>query len=315
MQPGTIPTPCGPQPTMVRRPPSAPAASAPAPAANDEPAAPPDTGEPSVKTIDRAARLLRALTTHDWDGVALSELARQAGLGKATTHRLLSALIDVGFAYQDGASRRYRLGSGLGALARAAHQQDAAALAMPSLMRIAQASQDTAYASVREGVAAVCVGRAIGAFPIRTLSLNVGDRRPLGVGSGSLALLAFLPDTEIATIVERNRRWLADFPGFGPAELERLVRDTRRYGFSFIDGLVIPSMNAIGVPVRDASGAPIAALSIAAIADRIKGERIAELVGLLQREAATLAAVLQPPRRASTPAETGAADTPHHRGR
>ena len=262
--------------------------------AREQPPPAPEAAEPSVKTIDRAARLLRALTAQDWNGVPLSELAKQAGLGKATTHRLLSALIHVGFAYQDAVTRRYRAGAGLGALARAAHHQDAAALAMPALMRIAHASADTAYASVREGTAAVCVGRAIGSFPIRTLTLDVGDRRPLGVGSGSLALLAFLPDAEVAACIERNRRWLADYPGFAPGDLERLVDATRRDGFSLIDGRIIPSMNAIGVPVLDASGAPIAALSIAAISDRIKGKRIAELVRLLQGEASALAAVIAP---------------------
>ena len=82
-----------------------------------------------------------------------------------------------------------------------------AALAKPFLLRLAEQTQDTIYASVREGGAAVCVAREIGAFPIRTLSLEVGDLRPLGVGSGSLALFAFLPDQDIADIIAKNSAW------------------------------------------------------------------------------------------------------------
>jgi len=248
--------------------------------------------ESAVQTISRAADLLRALASAPAEGGMLSDLARRCDLGKATTHRLLTALIDVGFAFQEPATRRYRLSAGLAVLGHAAHQQDMAATAQLFVRRIAEATEDTAYASVREGAAAVCVAREIGAFPIRTLSLEVGHRRPLGVGSGSLALLAFLPDDEIEQILKRNEAWLGGYKAFDAAALRRFVAETRRNGYAFINGLLVPGMNAIGVPVLDAAKRPVAALSLAAIADRVKGARIRELVGVLQREAASLAAVL-----------------------
>jgi DNA-binding IclR family transcriptional regulator len=68
-----------------------------------------------------------------------------------------------------------------------------------------------------------------------------------------------------------------------------VVVESRRYGFAFVDGRRIPGMNAIGVPVFDASGGVVAALSLAGIVDRVSGDRIPELVGILQREAASLA--------------------------
>jgi DNA-binding IclR family transcriptional regulator len=255
-----------------------------------------EDGEPkeqgTVSTIDRAARLLQALASFGPEGAALTDVARRTELGKATVHRLLSALVAIGFAFQDTTSRRYRLGSRLGALAHAAHQHEVVALARPVLAQIARATGDTVYASVREGIAAVCVARELGSFPIRTLSLDVGHRRPLGIGSGSLALLAFLPDREIEVVLARNRRWLEDYPQFGGEELWRLIAETRRYGFSFIDGGIVPGMNAIGVPVLDRQRRPLAALSLAAIADRVSGDRITQLAQLLQQGAADLAAAL-----------------------
>ncbi|MGO4714028.1 IclR family transcriptional regulator [Bradyrhizobium sp. 2TAF24] len=247
----------------------------------------------AVKTIDRAAKLLAALVGEGERGAMLSDVARRTGLGKATVHRLLGALSDVGFVAQDATSRRYRLGVGLCLLATTARHRNVAALAHPFLERIARSTADTAYVSVREGFAAVCVGREVGAFPIRTLSLEVGHRRPLGIGSGSLAILAFLSDAEIDAAIAGNHRWLADYPRFNAEQLRALVAETRRYGFSFIDGQVIPGMNAIGVPVLDAEGRPLASLSVAAIAERLRGERIPEVVQLLQREAAELAALMR----------------------
>lgn len=252
-------------------------------ASNDD-----DGTEATVKTVSRAARLLRAVATHG-EGAMLSAVARETGLGKGTVHRLLSALIDAGLIFQDHETKRYRLGVGLALLGHAAHRQDLAALAKPFLLRLAEQTEDTIYASVREGAAAVCVAREIGAFPIRTLSLDVGHLRPLGVGSGSLALVAFLPDDEIAGMIDKNRAWLARYPGHSGKELLAMVAETRRRGFSFVDGRIVPGMNAMGVPILGADGRPAAALSLAAIADRVTGARVGELARMLSHEAGELA--------------------------
>lgn len=248
----------------------------------------PEADEPAVKTIDRAARMLRILAQGSSDGLPLSTVSRLSGFGKGTTHRLLSALVEAGFAFQEPATRRYRLGAGLTLLARMGQQQDVGAIAAPSLERLAETTSDTVYASVREGSTAVCVGREIGAFPIRTLSLNVGDRRPLGVGSGSLALLAFLPDDEIEIALKHNEAWYRDFDGYDAAYVRKAVAKSRRNGFAFVDGRIIPGMNAIGVPVHDGAGKVVAALSLAAIVDRVSGDRIAELAATLKKEAVRL---------------------------
>jgi len=245
--------------------------------------------EAGVKSIDRAARLLQALAQSGLDGGTLTDVARISGLGKPTTHRLLAALIDVGFVFQEPSTRRYRLGSRLAALGHAAHRQDFAALAHPFISRIAGTTGDTVYASVREGAAAVCVDRAIGGFPIRTLSLEVGHRRPLGVGSGSLALLASLPGDEVERALEKNREWLKSYPTMDREVILRMVAQSRERGYALVEGLILPGMHAVGVPVLDASGAPFAALSIAAIADRMPSRRIAELVPMLKTAARELA--------------------------
>jgi DNA-binding IclR family transcriptional regulator len=250
--------------------------------------------ETAVKTVDRIAALLRVLAGHGADGVSLSEAARATGFGNATTHRLLTALAEVGFAFQDPRTRHYRLGAVVATLGRAALQQDVVAMADGALARLAATTGDTVFASVREGLAAICIGRAIGHFPIRTLTLDVGDRRPLGVGAGSLALLAALPDAEIATVLDRNAVWLKDFDGFTADVVTRLVARTRAEGYAFNDGLIVPAMKAIAVTVHDAEGRPLFALSLAAIRDRMTPDRLGSLVEQLRSEAAALECRLPP---------------------
>jgi|PersoiStandDraft_1058852.scaffolds.fasta_scaffold276912_2 Bacterial transcriptional regulator. len=50
-------------------------------------------------------------------------------------------------------------------------------------------------------------------------------------------------------------------------------------------------MSAVAVPVIGPEGRPIAAFAVAAITERIVGERLGELVALLRAEAANLAAI------------------------
>jgi DNA-binding IclR family transcriptional regulator len=255
--------------------------------------------DPSVKMVDRIVSILRLLGGRDERGAALADICAETELQKTTAHRILAALVDSGLVFQDILTRNYRLGFAATALGRSALEQDTASAARVSLSRLAGKSGDTAFASVHEGTAAICVAREVGAFPIRTLTLSVGDRRPLGVGAGSLALFSALSDDVIHKTLKRNEAWLRDFQGFSPAHLRKLVERTRKEGFALNEGGIVPGMNAIGIAVIGDDGAPLAALSIAAIKDRMGRKRIAELVDLLGVEARSLATMMRAPRLAA----------------
>jgi DNA-binding IclR family transcriptional regulator len=218
-------------------------------------------------------------------------------LGKTTVHRIVNALLDLGFVEQDKTTRRYWLGLEVYALAMAAQSRlDIIELAQPSLITLAEQTGDTVFLSIVNRFDAVCVDRQVGSFPIRTLTLNVGDRRPLGIGSGSLALLSALPDDDIRKAMEFNASRQSTF-GFDVSEIYRLVGQTRTNGYAFNEGRIVSGMSAVAVAALGADGRPAAALSVAAIADRMKPERREQVVALLQREAKQIAERLDPMRR------------------
>jgi len=250
----------------------------------------------NVQSLERAAAILRVLAQAGASGTRLADVAIALGLGKTTTHRLLNALADLGFADQDKTTRRYRLGLEVYALAMAARSRlDIVELVRPSLQALAEKTGDTVFLSVIDRFDAVCVDRQVGSFPIRTLTLNIGDRRPLGAGSGSLALLSALSDEDVRKATEVNSGQLA-LAGFDASEIYRLVAETRANGYAFNDGRLVAGMTAVAVAIPGADGKPAAALSVAAIADRMRPERRKEIVSLLQHEVATIAARLDPMR-------------------
>ncbi|HLS68959.1 MAG TPA: IclR family transcriptional regulator [Kiloniellales bacterium] len=255
------------------------------------PASASDEASP-VKTIDRAAVILNCLALGPQEGSRLSDIAVCSGLGKTTTHRLLAALVSVGFVDR-GENKLYRLGYRLFALGSNARRFDLANLARPALLRLAAETEDTVFLSIRDGEEALCLDRCTGAYPIRTLTLNVGDRRPLGVGAGSLALLAFQPQQEVERLVAAHEVARAGYPNFSNENLKELIAQSRRRGFAFNDGRIVSAMAAVAVPVFGPDESLVAALSIAAIRERMQPERIAALVGSLQREAKDLGRLLQ----------------------
>lgn len=81
-----------------------------------------------VQSVQRALRLLEFLDAGGVDGCMLTDLSARADLKAPTAHNLLATLVGLGYAVQDTATRRYRLGErarGLGtgraAVARLKH--------------------------------------------------------------------------------------------------------------------------------------------------------------------------------------------------
>lgn len=237
-----------------------------------------------VGSIARAARVLEALSVSP-DGCALAELVTKTQFTKTTTFRVLAALQDVNYVVQDPEDRSYRLGTKLAALARRADHFDLASLARRPMRRLALLSEDTVFLSVPEGAAAVCVARQVGPFPIRTLTLDRGDRRPLGVGAGALAIYSSMSDARRTAVNRANANWLADY-GTSPEQLEKQRRTIVDCGYALNAGGVVPGMSAIALPLLTRQGHLIGGLAIGAINDRMTAERIETfLLPALRKEA------------------------------
>jgi DNA-binding IclR family transcriptional regulator len=263
-----------------------------------------------AQAIDRSATLLLLVGRAGPLGARLSDLVGQCGLSKPTVRRILLALVRAGLLDQDPTSRRYYLGPEiyvLGTLASA--RFGIHAIALRSLVRLSQETGDTVFLSVPRDAYSICVHREEGPYPIRVHALHAGDRHPLGVGAGSLALLAALPDCEVADVLAANAEVLADrYPSFSPAGLRDLVRETRLRGYALNPGLILSDSWAVGVAIRGPENRVAGALSIAATQSRLSDERQRELVPLLRREAVAVEMRLREAREGTTTRRTARRD-------
>ena len=227
----------------------------------------------------------------------LTEIAEATSLNKATTLRILGSLIEEGFVTRVAGAKTYELGQEARVMAISARRTvDIAELAQPSLLRLSERSADTALLSVRSGVEALYLARSVGSHPLQPNYLQIGSRRPLGVGAGSLALMVWLPDAEIDAIIDVIMPRLAKSPRITPKYLRERIVAARKHGHTVQVDVALPGMGGVGVPVRDDAGQVIAALSVGASSDRIR-RREAELAEMLKKEAQILERAMAQPAK------------------
>jgi len=200
-----------------------------------------------------------------------------AQLEKSTAHRLLQRLEEERMLVRDPGLRGYRLGPLLYELGLAAlPETNLRELSHPALQALARGSGDMAFLVVRSGFESVCVDRIAGNFAIQTMTQGVGDRHPLGVGAGGLAILAALSEADariVATAVgpQLRRYRLTE------KQLRERVEATRASGLALDEGSAALDVTALGRAVRDRSGAPVAAVFVASIKSRMTEARRREV--------------------------------------
>jgi len=251
-----------------------------------------DSAEP-LSSLRRALGLLRLVGATDASGIRLKDLAEQAGCSQPTAHRALQDLAAEGFVEQVG--KRYRLALDFFVLAARAGQAGGLRdLAKPVLLRLSATLTDTIFLLVRNGYDAVCLDRIEGPFPIRSFTGDIGGKVPLGLGQGSLAILAHLPEAEREAVIRFNVPRLLDRGFLDEAALRVALDAARMQGWVNLNTGLIPGMAGLGVPIFDAQGRVVAALSVGTLADRLRPERLPGVVAILKAEAAALGAMLNP---------------------
>lgn len=241
-------------------------------------------------SVEKACRLLKAMT--DPANVRLTDIATYCGMGKSTAMRILDTLISEGLVCRDPQTKHYSLGPEMARIGAGAREKvDWRGVGRASLMRLADEFEDMAILSVLTGVETVCVDFQKGSYPIQANFQELGSRRTLGVGSGGISLLAAMSDDERETALRLIPQRLARYPLITQALLRERIEAAQRDGYAMLLDVVVEHMAGAAVAILDPHGRPVAALSIAALTDRIHSRESA-LAASLKKEAAAISARL-----------------------
>ncbi|MEO8654063.1 MAG: IclR family transcriptional regulator C-terminal domain-containing protein, partial [Ramlibacter sp.] len=178
---------------------------------------------------------------------------------------------------RDPGMRGYQLGPLLHELGLAAlPETNLREVSQPALQLLARSTGDMAFLVRRSGFETVCLDRIAGNFAIQTLTQGVGDRHPLGVGAGGLAILAALVESEVKIVLKAIAPHLRRY-----RLTEKVLRDrievTRQRGNAIDEGSAALDVTAVGRALRDRAGSPVGAVFVASIRSRMTEPRQREV--------------------------------------
>ncbi len=209
-----------------------------------------------VRTFARGLKVIEVLGQVP-GGQTLTQVAEGVDLPRTAVRRFLLTLIELSFVRTDG--KRYWLTPrvlrlGLSYLSSLPYWHDA----QPALEELRARIEQSCALSVLDGEELVYVQRQ---HAHRQDAL--GSRLPVHAVSMGRILLAGLGGDELAAYLDQARlARLTSATVTDRARLHQAIVDARTQGWAWVDGELDESICGLAVPVRDRSGATIAALNV-----------------------------------------------------
>ena len=254
-------------------------------------------------TLIKGLGLLEVLAHADRP-LGVTELAHRIGIGKSNVHRLLQALVELGYVRRDGDAGSYAASIRLWELG-------SAVLANLDLKRAAQSwmdwlldrTRETVHLSVLDGDEVVYVHKLDSLEPVRAYT-QIGGRAPAHCVATGKAMLAWTGEPQLEALSRRLRaaspRTITD-----PAEFVREMERVRQSGFAVNRGEWRESVGGVAAPVRDPSGRVVAAVGLSGPIERLRPSSFKSLSADVIRAAEGTSAALAGEGRA--PARLAAA--------
>jgi IclR family pca regulon transcriptional regulator len=258
----------------------------------------------SLQSLERGIAVIQVFS-REHPSLTLSEVARLTGITRATARRILLTLEDLGHVRSDG--RRFSLTPRVLTLGWAyLSSLNLWDVAQPLMEELAERMHESCSAATLDLPDVVYVAR-VPTHRIMTISLGVGTRLPAHCTSMGRVLLADLPDDELdAFLDEGPLEAYTDRTIVDPARLRRELGTVRKQGWAMVDQELEEGVRSSAVPIRDGSGAVIAALNVSVHASRMSMQAVRRNVLPLLLETAAaiesdLRAVARPAVRAARP--------------
>ncbi|MBL8697591.1 MAG: IclR family transcriptional regulator [Alphaproteobacteria bacterium] len=239
-------------------------------------------GDPksAIQTYRKMLAVLECFSTVD-RRLSLAEITARVGLPRATTHRILAALKQIGFIEQDERSSAYGLGLRLFQLgSRSLANMDLHREAKPFVDRLRDLTGESVHLGVFDGMEMVVIERGRGDERWRLgTELETAPAYCTGVGK---AALAFQDERAVRQLIAGGLRpFTANTITDGASLLAELKR-IQRQGFAVDDAEHQPAIACVAAPIRDRDGRVFAAISVSGPNDRVTAKRIPALAELVK---------------------------------
>lgn len=206
---------------------------------------PQSTAATGSQTLSRGIRILELLADAR-EALTIDELAARLGVHRSIAYRLLRTLEDHGLVARDS-SGRVALGARMAALA-AGVAHDLQAESLPELTAVANELGMTCFLAVLDRDECITLASVEPRHAVASVAQRPGARHPITVGAPSKAILSTLP--------------AAQWPVEVSAPLRAEIDEARQWGYATSHDEVIPTVQAVAVPLRLRGGHRPAAIAV-----------------------------------------------------
>jgi IclR family transcriptional regulator, pca regulon regulatory protein len=226
-----------------------------------------DRNSDFVQSLARGLEVLQTFDAHH-PAMTLTDVAKRAGLTRATARRLLLTFESLGYMTFDGklfelTPRVLDLGYAYVASLKLPE------IAQPYMEALSETVNESVSAAVLDGHDIVYVAR-VPTKHVMSISLALGSRLPAALTSMGRVLLAGLSEPALdsylaaATWTPRTARTIRY-----PDELRHAVGEAKRAGFAVVDEELEENVRSVAAPLTKGSGRVIGALNVGTSAARI----------------------------------------------
>jgi DNA-binding IclR family transcriptional regulator len=227
-----------------------------------------------MSSVAKVFRILETVVTHQERGLAYSEVVARTQLPKATTHRVLKSLVQIGYLRFDAEAGRYSGDLKLAFLGSAVTSHfDLQAYVRPHLVKLQTETNHTCNLGVLSGDAGVYLDKLESpeAFRIKLYS-DIGKRFPLHCTGMGKILLAGMQPAERRKILGRKLRSFTPHTITDPVVLERELREVQRDGYAVDREEITRGIMCVAAAIQNGEGHTLAAISVA-FPVYVEGER------------------------------------------
>lgn len=239
----------------------------------------------TFRPVKSALRTLEILATvsRESEGMTFADIERRMGWPRSSTYNLLQTLTEAEFLNYDATDRRYRVGIRLWEAGQGfSGKHDLARVAQRFLADSKSQLNETVQLAILDGIENVYVAKVEASHHLKLVS-EVGSRLPAYATGLGKALLAGLSPEELRRRFE-NVEMVAYTANTitNMAELEESLNVVRRQGYAIDESEFTNGVYCVAVPIRDASGEVVAAISSSVPEARIDAGLRQKMVEILR---------------------------------
>jgi IclR family transcriptional regulator, pca regulon regulatory protein len=245
------------------------------------------TGEGSerdyIQSIERGFAVLLAFDA-ERPSPTLAEVATATGLSRPAVRRILLTLQRLGYVAAHGS--RWSLTPRVLTIGQHyAASHGFVETAQPHLLRLAEATQESASLAQLDGSEVVYVAR-VQVRRIMSVAVDVGSRVPAYATSMGRVLTAWADASVVDAVIASGLRRLAQRTITDPTAFRDALHQVRKDGYAVVESELEDGLLSAAVPVRAPDGGVLAALAYSTTVGRMTADQIVEKVVPLMREAA-----------------------------